>query len=709
MASEDVSHLPVRKEQVAEKTDWLIHSPRAHAAIYRSADDKEIILSNGLVSRTFRLTPNAATVALDNLTTGDSMLRAVKPEATLDLDGARYDVGGLVGQPELAYLKPEWLDAMHADPSAFQFTGFTTGKTAARFAWKHARHCADLPWPPPGAALTLHFRPPAGKLPGISVDVHYELYDGIPLLSKWLTIRNDGAKPVRLDKFSSEILGLVEAESIVDNADHWQLPNITVVSDYTFGGHQSRTTFWVPDPDYTTQVNYTLQTPCVLECRPPLGPAIDIAPGTLQDTFRTFELLHDTAERERKGLEIRRMYRALAPWATENPLMLHLTSVDPKIAYTAIDQCADVGFEMVILSFGSGLNMEDVAPQNIARFKALADYAHSKGIEIGGYSLLASRHIDDADDVINPKTGKPGGAVFGDSPCLGSRWGIDYFHHLRTFLEQTGFSLLENDGSYPSDVCASTQHPGHRGLEDSQWQQYQQIAEFYSWCRSHGIYLNVPDWYFLVGSNKTGMGYRETNWSLPREQQHIHARQNLFDGTWQKAPTMGWMFVPLVEYQGGGAAATIEPLSEHLPDYELHLANNLGFGAQACYRGPRLYDTEATRTLVKKWVTWFKAHRAILESDIIHLRRADARDLDGILHVNPYLLEKGLAVFYNPTQQPITRELDLPLYYTGLADKAQIRIEDGPAQTYTLDRAYHAHVKVTIKPGGITWLTIKQG
>ena len=41
------------------------------------------------------------------------------------------------------------------------------------------------------------------------------------------------------------------------------------------------------------------------------------------------------------------------------------------------------------------------------------------------------------------------------------------------------------------------------------------------------MYLNVPDNYFLAGSNKTGMGYRETNWSLPRDQQHVHARPAL--------------------------------------------------------------------------------------------------------------------------------------------------------------------------------------
>ena len=64
------------------------------------------------------------------------------------------------------------------------------------------------------------------------------------------------------------------------------------------------------------------------------------------------------------------------------------------------------GFEMVIFSFGSGLDMEDVSLANIAKYKAFADYAHSKGLQVGGYSLLASRHISEEDDVVNPKTGK---------------------------------------------------------------------------------------------------------------------------------------------------------------------------------------------------------------------------------------------------------------------------------------------------------------
>jgi len=376
--------------------------------------------------------------------------------------------------------------------------------------------------------------------------------------------------------------------------------------------------------------------------------------------------------------------------------MLHLTTTDPVRAHGAIDQAAEVGFEMVIFSFGSGLDAEDVSSANIAKYKAFADYAHSKGLQIGCYSLLASRHVDDANDAINPKSGKPGGLTFGYSPCLQSQWGIDYFKHIKTFLEQTGFDLLEHDGSYPGDPCASTTHPGHNGLADSQWKQWRAIADFYAWCRERGIFLNVPDWYVLAGSNKTGMGYRETNWSLPRDQQPIHARQNMYDGTWLKAPTMGWMFVPLTEYQGGGTAATIEPLKEHLQVYEQHLSSAFGFGVQACYRGPRLYDSPETKAVVVKWVSWFKKHRAILESDLVHVRRADGRHLDIALHVNSRLQEPALAVVYNPTDHPITEDLTLPLHYSGLIDKAHVEEEGGKSWSLALDRESNARFRVTI-------------
>ena len=53
---------------------------------------------------------------------------------------------------------------------------------------------------------------------------------------------------------------------------------------------------------------------------------------------------------------------------------------------------------------------------------------------------------------------------------------------------------------------------------------------------------------------------------------------------------------------------------------------------------------------------------------------------------NPDLKQRGLAMVYNPLDQPVTRQLLLPLYYTGLKDRARIRREEGAPQSYTLDR-----------------------
>jgi hypothetical protein len=697
-----------------ERPDWLIDHSRYKAFIKKDDAQNELRLSNGLVRRTIRLAPNAATVDYQNLMTGEAILRGVKPEAGVAIDGQEYAIGGLQGQPDYAYLTSEWLETMTADPKAFRFRDLSMGPTEARLAWKKKRYSADLPWPPPGVSLTLNFvAPPAAAEPlqKVVVSVHYEVYDGLPLLAKWLSIHNGSRHPLIVNSFRTELLAAVEAEVTVEGPGQWRYPNMHVESDYAFLGSSAesgnKTAHWVPDPQYETQVNYARQTPCLLECRPPLGPALELPPGGNFETFRTYELSFDSTDRERQGLSLRRFYRTIAPWVTENPILMHLKSTDDAIVRNAIDQCAEVGFETIILSFGSGLDMENEDPANIAKFKSLADYARAKGIELGGYSLLASRSVGVDDDVINPKTGKTGGAIFGNSPCLGSPWGQAYFRKITKFLEETGFNLLEHDGSYPGDFCASRKHPGHRGLEDSQWTQWKTITDFYKWCRSRGIYLNVPDWYFLSGSNKTGMGYRETNWSLPRDRQIVLGRQNIFDGTWEKTPSMGWMFVPLVEYQGGGEAATLEPLSQHLDAYEAHLAQNFASGVQACYRGTRLYDTEQTKEVVKKWVAFYKKYRTILDSDVIHRRRPDGRDIDGLLHVNPEAKPRGLAVFYNPTARTVEKTVTLPLYYTGLTDSALIREQEGPAKSYGIDRSYNVSMSVKIAARSLTWLVIE--
>ncbi len=906
---------PYNKTQLRSKTDWLVSGAAQSAAVYKTPEG-HMALSNGLITRTFTLAPNGATIGLDNLVTNEALVRAVSPEAVLWINGHEIKAGGLTGQPIGNYLLPEWIPAMKADPYSLKLVSYATSPIKARFEWNRRTEWSSqqLPWPPkgievaftykadeaiirnfqnlnagdaqravllkddfitlspqwnivtvnaaanafnnegkageimapanavvfgeralpagtkviicrlnagtdqssgygPGIALQFegehsskfylsprnksfgifhdgksqsfegfdpgksyylkvllatgkmiysisedgksytslaelpvqstpaHIRvgktdPRGGKmvrgeagatgrskieqvvllgapketqedfdfLSGLTVKVHYELYDGLPLLSKWVSVGNKSGQEIIVNNIKSEHLAVTEAESAVEHKQRWELPPIFTESDFAFGSMspnaaQNACVEWQTDPSYTTQVNYALQTPSLLVCMPKTGMGQELAPGASFESMRLWELVYDSYDRERRGLSERKLYRTIAPWVTENPIIMHVSSAVDEPVKKAIDQCAEVGFEMVIMTFGSGFNIEDTSQQNLQRMKALKDYAKSKGVALGGYSLLASRSINAANDVVMPGGMKP---AFGSSPCLESKWGQDYFKKLYRFYETTEQDLLEHDGSYPGDVCASTDHPGHRGLEDSRWKQFREIQEFYRWCRGKGIYLNVPDWYFLNGSTKIAMGYRETNWSLPRELQEIIERQNIYDGTWEKAPSMGWMFVPLVQYHGGGAAATIEPLKEHLPHYEQRLANLFGAGVQACYRGPQLYDAPQTKTLVKKWVDFYKKHRRILDADIIHLRRPDGRDYDAILHADPHGKEKGLLMVYNPLNEPITREIQADLYYTGLKNRATMSENDGAAKKIMLNGT-KLNLRVTIPAKSQQW------
>jgi hypothetical protein len=909
-----VALMPVRALDAVPSpppADWLVNPSSFKARVASDPSKNQLVLDNGLVRRTLVLAPNAATVDYLNRVTGEQLLRAVGPEARVTLNGTTYAVGGLSGQPTMNFLKPEWFDALQADPAAYRFADWKEVPLAPRLEWKKrpAWLARDLPWPPPGKQVTLRFLAPAqapdeltgktlfderfltklaagwqthvsaknprssfcnegkpgeiytpvetavyaerawptaaasvevkldtgddtqtnawgpglalvspagtiafitrpnqrcydlngqlstekfdrskpvylrvrltkttavceasqdgasfkriGRLPlpqlpvalrvgrvgrnGLGVDdesatseplvrchisqvtiraaeaagtvaaprtdlpeiqLHYAIYDGIPLMEKWLTLHNRSNTPVRINKTVVETLKIAENESSVEENPRWESPNLYVETDYacanmTAKGANQRTVRFGPDPDYHTQVNFEEKTPALLEVAPEFGPDIDLAPNNTFTSIRAFELLLDSSERERRGLAQRRMYRTIAPWTQENPVMVHLISSEPATIRGIIDQGAEVGVEMIILSFGSGMNLENTDAKYQATYKELADYAATKGIVLGAYSLLASRGAATAADNCRG----PGNRVrYGVMPCLGAKWGQDYLTQLKSFITQTGFAILEHDGSYPGDTCAATDHPLHHGLEDSQWVQFQAITNFYKWCRANGIYLNIPDWYYLNGGSKCGMNYKETNWSLPRADQEIIERQNIYDGTWEKIPSMGWMMVPLTQYHGGGAAATIEPLKDHLPHYETRLANLFGAGVQACYRGPRIYDTDDTKALVKKWITFYKSHREVLDADLIHLRRPDGRDWDGFVHVNPQGKEKALAMFYNPLASEITRTIRVPLRYAGLVGMTRVSVNGASPVSLPLDRTDTLTLEVRIPAGGRRWV-----
>jgi hypothetical protein len=692
--------------QVLPAKDWLVQPFQQPVRIDTAGG--QLVFSNGLLRRSFLLRPNLSCIDFLNLTTGQQLIRSAEPEARLIIDGTIYQVGGVKGQKEKAYWNESVGGKRTSSDSDFYFTNWSMGPIRSRIQG-HSSYPV-----PEGKEVQLKFSSRIPDLKALEVTVHYNVYQGMPLMEKWLTIEYKGQKKLILNRVVHEVLGLVEEESaVVGRPEEMKKQHgLYIETNYAFNNAMrydisDQTTHWKTDPSYTSQVNYNFQTPCLLEVYPEHAPGIELKQGDHFESVHSWELLIDTYDRQRRGLMIRKMYRKIAPWITRNPIFMHLISQRDEEVISAIDQCVATGYEAVILSFGSHLNMEDTSAQNILRWKKLSAYAHQRKILLGGYSLFSSRRISDADDVIDSATGKPGGAFFGNAPCFGSKWGLTYRDKIKYFFAPTGFDIWENDGPYPGDRCASWQHPGHKDWFDSQWKQMEIQKELYRWLNERGVYINAPDWYFLDGTHKIAIGYREVNFSLPREQQVILNRQNIHDGTIEKTPSMGWGFVPLTRYQGGGPEAVLEPLEEHLSAYRQLMMQYYGAGVQACYRGPRLYDTDSTRRMVATVISWYKKYRSILNADIIQLRRADGRDWDGWLHVDPALPQKGLMMLFNPTNQPITRTISLPLYYTGKTTVVNIRKEENTGSQYRLRRDYTVPFTFSLPAGGYAWYVIE--
>ena len=61
-------------------------------------------------------------------------------------------------------------------------------------------------------------------------------------------------------------------------------------------------------------------------------------------------------------------------------------------------------------------------------------------------------------------------------------------------------------------------------------------------------------------------------------------------------------------------------------ELEWGLAQYLGQGNVPCYRGPTVLDSSpAVRDLWAHYVSLFKAHRRVLNADVIHVQRPNGR------------------------------------------------------------------------------------
>lgn len=737
-----ISHLQspeLGKEIVTEFTekvqskDWLIQSVEdpCRLQVKKSADGMTTMfqLNNGLVARTFYVADNMACVGYKNLSNDAEYLRGVKPEARVCLDSVWYEVGGLKEQPEMSYLLDSWYPQLEASQQAFTLQQVKTGLPLKRYPWTPKNNSIVTDWPAKGLRVEMTFVPTSEMeaVKDIEVRVNYELYQGMPIIAKWIEVVNKGDKQMLLNDMECEVLAV--------NQD--QVSRMHVESDFSFalvnadlqgsalmhyngtpkpyhvGGS---TTKWTVDKEYNTWASHNqaedkfLDFPhhCLLLSKLPMGPYTMVGKEKPFKSFITFELLQDSDDRERKSLGHRRLYKKLAPQTTESLIAGGITSHDEKKLKAFIDQMEELGMERLDIQAWPGVSHDKLDSAYVQHWRKIAAYAKERGIVMGGYELqVASRGRGKEVDCIHPETGKQG-SLFGQSVCVASSWKDTYFNDMWEFYNRTGFKVFSMDGPYHGDPCASKEHPYHTGLEDSQWQQWSAYVEVLHELQRRNVYIPIPDWYFLNGQCSTGMGYREASSNLTPQQQQLLGRQYIYDGTWHKLPTMGWIGVQLVGFYTNDKRVGLEPLCENIDRYESQLMQFLGSGCQFTIRGNRLYDTPETKAMVMKCLDWFRKYRNILTSEIIHVSRPTGRDLDCLMHANPFIEHKGMVVVFNPTERDITKDMKLPLYYTGLKGKASITDENGNKKAYSLNDKEELTLPVTVKAGATIWFLIEE-
>ena len=628
--------------------DWLVSPPSTPSEVraWSSPDAvpafAALELRNGLLSRAFSTKPNWATVDYRSFLDqpdGESLLRAISPEArvTLACSGGggggdagnssnsstysqtlTYDVGGLLGTGAPGghdnFLNRTVLasGSAVANASAFAYISHHTEAPPAPYAWSPgARNSPpDAAWPPRGVVLVASFAAPAAeaaRVPGLAsvvVEVRYLLYQGLPLLSKWVTVHagpNDAAMPRAAaagGRAAARCVPVAAQSEVLALNPPWSptpflayagnVPDPSSKPDFRGAGklHVEVT------QQYGTRVAFTDETIRA----PPLGPSSSGSPGRGSAAARMMAALGATPGRDgggggggggsllrgmsdvgavepvltvgqalsyaagrngsidstavlelvlddgpgggapmasypaseslggctlgpcragdgapveggftaRAALARRRMWRALAPQITEAPVFMHLTNCTPAGIAAAVDQCHEAGFDMIVLSFGSGFDLESADPAYLASIKASVAYANARGVEVGGYDLIGWTRdpgaINASWSCVDPHTGKNTGNAF-----WGTGWATWLQERILAFKDATGLSMVELDGPYAGYECASADPEGDPGTVDAQ---FRNAARFFGALSSAGIFINAPDFWFAQGTHKEGVRAR---------------------------------------------------------------------------------------------------------------------------------------------------------------------------------------------------------
>jgi hypothetical protein len=783
---------------VAQSNDWLVSNlPALSTTLTQGSTPNTIILSNGLLSRTFVTSPCFATVDLALVKPPSTFFRGLSPESVISLNGTVTPVGGCIGQTLF-----EWFDlskiTLAVDPTALIFRNYSTSAPSAPFplapgAWDAP---SDLVWPPAGLHLQIDFVT-GGAVPsangtnftqfssfefpcndtcligwpscdiktvpgqctfpsatavslcsdwplcvgvtcnsarndcqargvpfdltpqtgftsfvrttapttsgGPIVTVHYEMYDGIPSLRKWVTVSVDtnAPAPVTVD---SLIIDLLRAPNFAPDSmtvDTVHANNPTPSSQQTvpdpsqaFPGRTQQ--LWFFDSTYDKGGDAELHVPYTYYTRlslgysddvtfgGPTGPGVIINPGSIWESTDIRQVFHDTTDFERQGLGLRKVASLLTPQLLASPLHYMITDISSNASFQlAIDQAAAAGMEMIIIGYGAqgwcGMcDSQILSPSFTSWLKDWIIYATTKNIAVSAYTLMQhngwGESVPEAEQVLN-RDGSRGGIA-----CFATDWHAAYRTHVLDFTRAVNLSGVETDGQYENAYCGDTggdhHHNGGAGAFDAQ---LKATLEFNALLKEQGIYQTGADAYANSGSNLWNHADTDAGYSLPTLMERLMiGREYVYDSTTSRVKTSGSYGIGDISEESRECGAS----AARLACVDFALSSFFGLGVPPTVVAPSLVpaadsDAPALLSIFKSWTDFFKAHRTILAAPAsLHLGRPTSRSIEATVHLSasPTATERAFIALINPMSVTMSAAIDTPLYYAGLAPNTDVSI-----------------------------------
>ncbi len=506
----------------------LVVAPQTQAARI-SAWGSEIRLRGGLLERTLHLDPGQGargTISVDGKPAAaapfaEFRLRVSCAEPNRRPDSFKAGAGGESKSNDTfgKTVTPEFLD----DKRLGQTVSWTAplvldaGELGAAFGPPTHQVTAESN----GAKqLTVTFPAKAtGPLPGLAIELHYTVYDDHPVIRKWVAVRNDGSRWLKLDNFTIDPLDLSK-----------RLPVRTPLTPADYGAQSSVVAF--ASQDQRRGVIAVNEVPSGLRAITETG-AMGYTPGWFEwvlgpgETFtsepvflyafsgpitQTVSASSRPLDRALEGpyIDFLRHRIGIAADAAplDVPIWISWAQFGPNLNAKLIRQQADVaaraGFVMFQLDDGWQRGRLGTEPDS-QKFPDIEDtwrYIHSKGLKLGLWlSSIRDAESKDLNAIPDGRSVPLTRRSQGYCMAFASPWRDYYMNDLLDLHQRWGVDYYKQDFSNPIYGDVAEGHEG-RTLKDSVLRSLRRLLEAQDEMRrrapnlilelTHEIYWNTP-------------------------------------------------------------------------------------------------------------------------------------------------------------------------------------------------------------------------